>query len=146
MVSLSFIGFSKYSLSIDGKLYKTVPALTEVHKSARNCFYMVDDNGTAARHTLKAIYREAYKKEFCIDKIQSLPFEEWKEIPNTNGKYFVSNCGRIKSYYGYKAILLQAYSCNDKKYLKVKINGKNILVHKIVAYAFCEHRTEESAV
>lgn len=48
----------------------------------------------------------AYNKEFCIDNIKNLFNEEWHEIQGTNGKYLISNCGRVKSLCGYIAILL----------------------------------------
>ena len=40
------------------------------------------------------------------DDLQNYPKEEWKEIQNTDGKYYVSNCGRVKSLCGYSAIVL----------------------------------------
>ena len=80
----------------------------------------------------------AFNKEFCVDNIESFQGEIWREIPNTDGKYFVSNCGRVKSYCGYNAIILKADE-TKKGYLVVKINDKNIRVHRLVAFAFCNH-------
>ena len=71
-----------------------------------------------------------FKKEFCLDTIENLQGEEWKPIDNTNGKYFISNCGRVKSYCGYSAIILKTYK-TAKGYLYVKINYKNVKVHKL---------------
>lgn len=48
-----------------------------------------------------------YNKEFCIDNIENLKDEEWKPIIETDGLYFVSNKGRIKSYHDYKAKILK---------------------------------------
>ncbi len=32
-----------------------------------------------------------------MDNIKDLPGEEWREVQDYNGKYLVSNMGRIKS-------------------------------------------------
>lgn len=82
-----------------------------------------------------------YNKEFCIDNIESLEGEKWREIEDTKGKYFVSNKGRIKSYCKYNAILLKK-EITDKGYEKIDIyiDGKRYkkFVHTIVANAWRE--------
>lgn len=107
--SLSTIGFSNYALTVEGRIYKTVPASAEIKKDRLNRFYMLADNGKWKRPTLKDLYRKVYNKEFCIDNIISLPKEEWKEIDGTSGKYFISNYGRVKSLCGYDAIILKPF-------------------------------------
>lgn len=51
----------------------------------------------------------------------------------------VSNCGRVKSLCGYNAIILQPFQ-KENGYLIVKIAGKNIPIHRLVAFAFCENK------
>lgn len=68
---------------------------------------MKQENGISKRVTIKYLYRLIYNKEYCKDNIDNLENEEWKAIERTNGKYFVSNKGRIKSYVGYEAIILK---------------------------------------
>lgn len=51
----------------------------------------------------------------------------------------VSNCGRVKSLCGYKAIILQPFE-KTNGYLVVKINNKNVPIHRLVAFAFCENK------
>lgn len=137
-INLSSFGFNNYSLSIKGELFKE-PARKEIKADKLNRLYLVDNSGREHRTTLKKLYKKVFNKEFCVDCIQNLSGEEWKEIENTKGKYFVSNYGRIKSYCGYKAIILKPY-INEKGYLIVKINSKNIKIHQIVAFAFCENK------
>lgn len=74
------------------------------------------------------MYRKVYNKEFCIDTIEDLSGEIWKPIENTQERYFISNLGRVKSYCGYTAIVLKTYE-NEKCYLYVKINNKNVKIH-----------------
>ena len=137
--NLSSIGYSNYNLSIEGKLYKNETAPKEIQRDKNNRFYIIADNGRGYKVSLKTLYRKVYNKEFCIDNISNLINEKWKEIQDTNGKYFISNCGRVKSYCGYTAkILLQDKTKNG--YLSVKINGKNIFIHRLVAFAFCDNK------
>lgn len=137
--NLSSFGFSKYTLTIDGRLYKGITKPREMKKDTYNRFYMVSDCGKAKRIPLKEIYRKAYNKEYCIDNINNLTGEEWKPIQGTNGKYYISNCGRVKSLCKYNAIILQPYQKHNG-YLIVKINGKNIMIHRLVAFAFCDNK------
>ena len=53
-----------------------------------------------------------------IDKIPNLPDEEWRSIEGYDGKYLISNCGRVKSLKHYDARLLKAFA-NNKGYLRV---------------------------
>lgn len=139
LISLSHIGFSNYSITKTGNLYENTPSPKEINKDNKNRFSLIDDCGNRQRITQKTLFRKALGKEFCIDTIENKPLEEWKEIPNTKGKYFISNCGRVKSYCGYYAIVLSTYQ-KDNGYLIVKINSRNISVHRLVAFAFCENK------
>ena len=73
--------------------------------------------------------------------------ENWKPIPNTNGRYLVSDKGRVKSLCGRTERILKATrhrvrrKCGDMFYLKVRIDFKvgeqtDVLVHRLVAQAF----------
>lgn len=65
--------------------------------------------------------------------------EVWKDIPNTNGKYQVSNLGRIKSLVKKSPAILKP-SKDKKGYLSVDIKKldkkKKYSVHRLVAEAF----------
>lgn len=73
----------------------------------------------------------------------NLPNEEWRDIEGYNGKYQVSNYGRVKSlrdkYGNYREKIL-SQSKNNKGYLKVTLckDGKirNFTVHNLVGVAF----------
>lgn len=143
IINLSSFGFSNYDITESGKVCKLQPLEKEMKCDANYRFYLIDDNGKEKRKTLKQIYKLVFNKEFCMDSIQNLINEQWKEIPNTEGKYFVSNCGRIKSYCGYNAIILKADK-TESGYLIVKINNKNVRVHRLVAEAFCENKYKET--
>lgn len=136
---LSAIGYSNYILDEQGRLYKTAPSQKQMNIDNINRYYVVDDNGNGKKVALKDLYRQAYSKEYCTDTIQNLPNEEWRYIEETAGKYMVSNCGRIKSLCGYKAKILQPYE-KTNGYLVVKINSKNVPIHRLVAFAFCENK------
>lgn len=103
----------------NGKLYKTTyPKAKEIKPDKRHCFKLRNDNNKIIEISLKSIYRKVYHKEYCTDTIQDLPQEVWKPIPDTEGKYFVSNCGRVKSLCRYKAQILKTYKLH-RGYLAV---------------------------
>ncbi len=132
---LSKLGFKdQYILYQNGVVFDT--ELKKCVSADRdNALKLITADGKKKKITIKSLYRKAFNKEFCIDKIQLLDGEKFKEIENTNGKYFVSNYGRIKSYCGYTAIIrILEQHCNG--YLTIKINGKHNYIHRLVADAF----------
>ena len=82
-----------------------------------------------------------------LDRIPDLPNEEWRAIDGYDGKYLVSNQGRIKSLKHTVAKLLTAFR-NNKGYYRVCLyqNGqsKYLLVSRLVATAFCENDDPEN--
>lgn len=98
-----------------------------------------DKNGKYGYVTLKKLYRKVFDKEYCIDSIENYLLEEWKPIEETDGKYLISNYGRLKSYCRYSAIIVKPYS-NQYGYYRADIrkSGKRVtaLIHRLVATAF----------
>lgn len=68
--------------------------------------------------------------------------EKWKAIPDLNGRYEVSNHGRLRSYckLGGKSITSEpkilSVPINGNGYPAKYIKGVNYRIHKLVAYAF----------
>lgn len=132
---LSELGFKdKYIINSKGEVFDTDKKV-KLKLSAKNNYSLRKQDGTIAQRSLKNLYRSAFGKEYCIDTIINLPNEEWKEIQGTQGKYFVSNKARVKSYCGYTAkILSPCYFSNG--YVCIKLFRKNRLLHRLVAEAF----------
>lgn len=90
--------------------------------------------------------QDSFYREYCIDNIESLHNEEWKEIEGTKGRYYISNYGRLKSYCKYNAILVKPYK-NQYGYLRadIWIDGKRrtVLIHRLVAKSFIENDNPE---
>ena len=63
-----------------------------------NMFTLVNEDNKRVKVTLKDLYYNVNNKVYCNDEIQDLQGEQWKEIENSCGNYFISNMGRIKSY------------------------------------------------
>ena len=63
---------------------------------------------------------------------------ELKEIPDTNGYYFIQSNGQVISLYGKKARILKPQK-NGSKYLYVRIKGKNKKIHRLVSQAFIDN-------
>lgn len=64
--------------------------------------------------------------------------EVWKEVKNTNGRYFISNMGRFKSLYGGK-IRITIGSKDVFGYLRFHVNGKTIKAHRLVCEYFLDN-------
>jgi len=94
--------------------------------------------GKTKVYTLKKLYKTIYNKNFCIDTIENLENEIWKEIEGAEG-YFISNKARVKSCVNMNAIILEQYR-TTKNYMKVNIsiNGKKHFkfIHRLVIEAF----------
>ena len=141
-INLSAIGFDKrYSLYIDGTIIDTTAA-ANIAISSKNEVRLMDKDGKKRRIRLKKLYRQAFNREYCIDDIENLYGERWKPVSGTNGRYYISDCGRLKSYCGYSARLIKPY-CNQHNYLRADIwrEGKRetALIHRLVAEAFIEN-------
>lgn len=79
---------------------------------------------------------------------QSLENEEWREVPFTDGNYFVSSFGRVLSLCRYKAKILKpfnihGYLCVDIRQNKIRITAR---IHRLVALAFLENPEEKPVV
>lgn len=84
--------------------------------------------------------QEQQKKLEAFVSQYSLSKEEWREVADTNGRYYVSNKGRVLSLCRTKARVLKPYLRGGKAgstgYQTVYICGKNKRVHRLVAIAF----------
>lgn len=134
-------GFAEYYyLTEQGKLYnastKQYLKLTDKHT-----YKIKTTEGKYRNMSLKQLYKMVFDKVFCIDNITNENGEIWREIENTDHKYFVSNKGRIKSYWKYEAILLKP-TITPKGYERLQIIQDGITlnkyVHILVATSFPE--------
>jgi hypothetical protein len=76
-------------------------------------------------------------------RLRKLNDEEWREIPGTEGKYLLSNYGRIKSFHFKKeGQLVKFYKM--KNYLAVSLQKVTYskYVHKLVAWVWLEKPSE----
>lgn len=134
-------GFADYYyLTKDGKVWseKTKQYLTI---SYNHRYKLQKADGEQTTISLKELYSMIYNKIFCIDNIKDLKGEKWKEIAETNGMYFISNMGRIKSYYKYEAVILKP-SITKAGYERLQIKQYGLIlskyIHILVATAFEE--------
>lgn len=132
-------GFNEcYFLEEDGRVYNKT---TEKHLTLdkKSCYRLMTTSGQYKKIALKTLYKLVYNKPYCKDTIKPLHNEEWKEIEGTDGNYYVSNLGRLKSYKGYEALLMKPYlTANGYERVDIVFNGVRVskLVHRLTASAF----------
>lgn len=107
----------------------------------KHTYKLKTTEGKTKSISLKTLYKMVYNKVFCIDNISNENGEIWREIENTEQRYFVSNKGRIKSYCKYEATILKP-AVTQKGYERLQIVQDGItfnkFVHILVATAFPE--------
>ena len=74
-----------------------------------------------------------------------IEFEEWKEIKDTYGYYYISNLGRVKNK---KGLILKTF-INNCGYECVKLSHKKVkklnhTIHRLVAEYFCSKKSKET--
>ena len=70
--TLSHIGYSKYILTAECRLYITGKKPIEIKRDTANRFYLISDSGKGNRISQKELYKKVYNKEFCYDSIKNL--------------------------------------------------------------------------
>ena len=108
-------------------------------KSYNNSYKLQTEEGKTKSISIKKLYYLVYNEVFVIDTTEDLQGEIWKEVADTDGKFYVSNKGRVKSYCDYKAKILKP-SITNKGYARLQIIkfGKvlNKFVHTLVLETF----------
>lgn len=127
-----------YYLLEDGSLYNA-DADQIVKLINKHNYIIKTTNNEKKKISLKTLYKLVYNRPYSKDYIENLDNEEWKEIDDTDGLYYISNKGRVKSLQGYETIILKPFN-NQNGYSRVDIteNGerRTKLVHRLVAAAF----------
>lgn len=133
-------GFSAdYYMTKEGQIYdKSKDKYIKPNK--KHLFTLRTETNERKIISLRTLYKLVYNERYCKDNIQNLDNEVWKEIDNTDKKYYVSNKGRVKSMQGYEAIILKPFK-NKTGYERIDIIQQDEvrttkLIHRLVAAAF----------
>lgn len=140
MISLKQLGFAEYYLLDETRIFNNKK--NEYVKEIAEFRYRLNTiDGKRKSITMKEIYKRLFDEIFCIDNTTLLEGEEFREIEGTNGNYAISNKGRVKSFIGNRAAILNPYiSDNGYKRVNLYVDGKryNKFVHVLVCGAFLE--------
>lgn len=138
MENLEKIGLAEYYFLDNKKIYNSKKK-TYVKEASEYRYKLKTKEGIYKSITLKEIYKRLFNEVFCIDNIELLENEIFKEIEGTCGNYEASNLGRIKSKMGNYARILKPY-ITKKGYarLHIYIEGQKYgkFVHSLVASAW----------
>ena len=83
--------------------------------------------------------------------LKDLPGERWRDVKGYDGRYMVSNLGRVKSFiadFGDEKIRKLSVKKHGHLYLPLVKKGKrkNCYVHRLVAEAFLENKKNSKSV
>ena len=127
-----------YYLLKNGSIYNAKDDTT-IKPNKEHSYTLRTSDNKRKKIALKTLYKLVYNEPYCIDRIKDLDDEQWKEVDDTEGLYYVSNKGRIKSLQGYEAIILKGFT-NKNNYIRVDIiqggERQTRLIHRLVAAAF----------
>lgn len=107
-------------------------------KICKICNSRAASRGRRCDECYKRIDREKWYAKNPLPKIEDMPGEEWRDIPNTKFNYRISTMGRIKSLVGREKLLSpvisgRGYYCQ----MFVGFDGYvRFMVHRVVAEAF----------
>lgn len=136
-ICLEQYGYNKkYYFSNRGNLYniKSEKFLKLYH----NYFSLTDAENKPKKAGLKKLYKTVFNINYCLDEIENLPNEEWRQLTNIDSDYYVSSAGRIKSTKGYKARIIKPIK-TTKGYERITINRKSYFISKLVIIAFYDN-------
>lgn len=132
-------GFADYYyLTEQGMIYND-KTKKKIKPDKQHMFVLKTDKNQRKKISLKRLYKMVFNKIYCNDNILNLEGQEWKQIEDTEGFYWISNKGRCKSLHGYEAIILKTmknhngYDRVDIKYFDKK---RTKLISRLVAAAF----------
>lgn len=129
-----------YYLDENGVVYNANTNTYLKGDTSKNCYRLKTIDGKYKNITIKDLYKLVYNKVFCIDSIKNEIGEIYKEVEGTDGNYYISNFGNLKSYQGYNAILIKP-SLNknyDRVHIKQYGEIRNVYIHRLVALAFLD--------
>lgn len=137
-IPLQQLGYrDEYIITDQGFIIDTA-SNSQLQPNKKQQYKLTTQDGKTVYRAIKPLYRRAFGKEFAVDTIEDLPGEEWRQI-DSKGKYHISTYGRVKSYQGQQARLLQPYT-NQRGYQRVDISTdlrrRTYLVHQLVGLAF----------
>lgn len=140
MQSLKEMGLADYYYLDNDKIYNSKRDIY-MKPCGEYRYKLIDAEGKQRYVTMKEIYRKLFDKVFCIDEIERLNGEEFREIKGTNGNYLISNKARVISYMSNFAIVMKTF-ISEKGYERIQlvINGVrcNKFIHQLVAREFLE--------